>query len=148
MTRRPLRGFAPSRLAAAIEASGMSVDEVARLADTTPQTLRNWLSSASSPTVDVLYRVVAQLGITMREVLDIDPDRSNLTDLRVLAGLTQRQLAAAAGLGEETVGQLERGTARLRNRHAAALAAALAVPAPVVVAAHAATRQRDAGAAP
>ena len=126
----------------------MSADDVARLADTTPQTLRNWLSSASSPTVDVLHRVVAQLGITMRDVLDIDPDHPNLTDLRVLAGLTQRQLAAAAGLGDETVGQLERGTARLRDHHAQALAAALAVPLPVVTAAHATTRYRDSGTSP
>ncbi|GAB4590218.1 helix-turn-helix transcriptional regulator [Nocardia sp. IFM 10818] len=142
MTRRKLRGFTPARLAAAIETSGMRRDEIARLADVTTQTLTNWLTGTSTPAVDKLAAVVGVLGLSMRDVLDIDPTRASLADLRVLAGLTQGQLATATGLGEETVGQLERGNARLLDRHAGPLATALAVSVLRVRAAHDIARNR------
>lgn len=148
MTRRRLRGFAPARLAAAIDNTGMPREEIARLSDVTTQTLSNWLSGTSSPSVDKLAAVVRILGLNMRDVLDIDPARASLTDLRVLAGLTQSELAAASGLGEETVGQLERGTARLHDRHAGPLAKALAVSVLRVRAAYDIARNRPAGTAP
>ena len=56
-----------------------------------------------------------------------------LKTLRLLAGWSQRDLAAHAGVTQRTIGKLERGVARARPSTTRKLAAALGVSIPALV---------------
>ncbi|WP_162958781.1 helix-turn-helix domain-containing protein [Nocardia yunnanensis] len=156
VSRRILRGFDPDRLGAAIEDTGLSVPTLARLADVSRQTLGNWISGTTSPSVDRLRQLLAVLAKEQRarglpvtgveDVYEFDREHPMLSDLRIRALLTQPELGKAAGLPTSVVQALEGGNARLMPHHIPKLAAALGVSAEQVEQAHHNTRYRDAGA--
>ena len=86
--------------------------------------------------------MVAALGLAMRDVIDVQDGEELLSDLRVLKGMTQPELAAEAGLATSTLAGLEQGHLRLRNIHIQGLSRALDLPEDVVASAYARTRSR------
>ena len=65
------------------------------------------------------------LGVDPWRLTSSRPASAELADLRDWAGMTRRDLAAAAGLTRETYSRLERGEIALEDEVAEALAAAL-----------------------
>lgn len=123
-----MRGFRPELLAAARREAGYSRAELGRLARIKAETVRKWEQGESSPGVDLLARATATLGITIADVVDVPEDEKYPGDWRVLRGLTQPLLGAAAGVSTAQVGAIERGEGTLSSNVASKLAAALDIP--------------------
>jgi transcriptional regulator with XRE-family HTH domain len=128
MSRRILRGFDRSALLAAREDAKLGPAEVARLADVSAGAVYSWERGDSTPSVDTLSRVAVVLGVPISELVPIPEDELYLGDLRVLAGLTQPQLAKKAEISTSSLAQLERGQARLKPELAQRIADALSPP--------------------
>ena len=69
VSRRVMRGFSPSSLVAARRTAGLSRAELARRAGVGETTIRRWEQSNSSPQVDLLATVVAELGVEIADIL-------------------------------------------------------------------------------
>ncbi|MCW3472657.1 transcriptional regulator [Rhodococcus pyridinivorans] len=125
MTRRVLRGFDRSALIAVRTRQNLNPGELARIADVSTAAIYNWERGTASPSVDTLARVAEALAVPIAELVPIPEGERYLGDLRVLAGLTQPQLAQLAGISTSSLAQLERGQARLKPDVAARIADAL-----------------------
>ncbi|WP_225730979.1 MULTISPECIES: helix-turn-helix transcriptional regulator [unclassified Nocardia] len=160
VSRRVLRGFLPDKLADAIDAAGLNNYTLARLSDVSRQTLTNWLSGRATPSIDLLRRVLEVLQqrhrdrglapVTIGDLYTYDRDNPMLSDLRIMALLTQPELGRKAGLPTTVVRELEIGTVRLMPHHVTKLADALGEGADeaLVTRAYDNTRRRDAEAEP
>jgi len=145
VTRRVMRGFAPETLAAARQAAKMSRGDLARLIGVTPATVGNWEAGRTKPQVDSLAQIARVLGQPISRLVQIDPTRRYLGDLRVLAGLMQPELAREAEISTAHLSALERGEVRLTSDVAQRLAGSLHVPVGSVEQAYALVRSRPAG---
>ncbi|MEU2004712.1 helix-turn-helix domain-containing protein [Rhodococcus sp. NPDC019627] len=125
--RPPLNGFQPRALEVARTAAGLSRGALSRALGVDPSTIHKWETSRSHPEPEHLTRITETLGIPLDRLLVVPRNRQVLADLRILAGLTQRQVANRAGISTTTIGKIERGEASLSDRHAAALADVLCV---------------------
>lgn len=140
-----MRGFAPETLAAARQAAKMSRGDLARLIGVTPATVGNWEAGRTKPQVDSLAQIARVLGQPISRLVQVDPTRRYLGDLRVLAGLMQPELAREAGISTAHLSALERGEVRLTSDVAQRLAGSLHVPVGSVEQAYALVRSRPAG---
>ncbi len=145
VTRRVMRGFAPETLVAARQAAKMSRGDLARLIGVTPATVGNWEAGRTKPQVDSLAQIARVLGQPISRLVQVDPTRRYLGDLRVLAGLMQPELAREAGISTAHLSALERGEVRLTSDVAQRLAGSLHVPVGSVEQAYALVRSRPAG---
>ncbi|MBF6215688.1 helix-turn-helix transcriptional regulator [Nocardia puris] len=147
VTRRVTRGFSPEALRHARETHPTlhRRGELARVARIGISTLGQWESGLKSPQVDKLRDVVEALGIRMDAVVRIPPGERYLSDWRVLKGMTQPQLGAAAGLSTSTVHRLENGEVALTESSAEALQRGLGIPLEEVIAAYERVRNRPPG---
>lgn len=130
MSRRVLRGFDRGefkRLRRAWRETGMSNHDLGRLAGIGEATLRTWENGTRAPNIDKLAAVLAVLEIPVSAVVRVPPEERTLGDLRVLAGLTQPQLAKAAGMSTTALSTLERAGTPLTQAKAEALAPLLGV---------------------
>lgn len=142
MTRRVLRGFSAERLVHLRERAGLSRGELARLAGVSLGAVQSWETGRATPQVDTLAKAVAALGVSMGDIVLIEPDQRYLGDLRVFAGMTQPQLAAKAAMSTTALSSVELGHARLTDEVAKRLAAALENSVQEVVDAYERTRTR------
>ncbi|UDH01722.1 helix-turn-helix transcriptional regulator [Rhodococcus opacus] len=145
MSRRILRGFSTEHLVVLRENKGLSRGELARLADVSIGTVQAWETGRATPSVDTLLRVAGVLGVSMEEVVRIDPEVRFLGDLRVLAGMTQPQLATKIAISTTALSNLELGQARLTDEVADRIARALDLPKATVAEAYERVRTRPAG---
>lgn len=122
-----MRGFEPERLAAARRAAGVSQREIARLARVNADTVRRWELGETSPQIDLLNRAAAALGVTIADLVHIPENDRFPGDWRVLRGMTQPMLGAAAGVTTQIVGSIERGEISLSENMARKIAAALEI---------------------
>lgn len=145
VTRRIIRGFDRAALKAAREAKGMSVVDVARVADVAVSALRAWERGDRGPQVDRLAAVARVLDVPMSTLVDLDPVRCTLVDLRILTGRTQNELAQALGMSTTALGSLERAEVRLTDERAGRLAGQLGVDVDAVHRAYANAKGRAPG---
>ena len=108
MTRRVLRGFDPQAFSQIRRESQISVPDLARLADVGQSTLYAWEAGTFSPQVDLLARVMRIIDAPIERVVNIPADKRFPGDWRVIKGLTQPQLAAAAKIATTTLRGIER----------------------------------------
>ena len=127
VSRRVMRGFLPDKLAAARRSMGISRAELARQAGIGGTTITRWEKDDASPQVDLLAHVVRVLGIEISDVVQVPAAERFPGDWRVLRGLTQPQLGAAAGTSTQTVGSIERGEISLSDAMAKKLSDALGI---------------------
>lgn len=146
MSRRVLRGFDPEALKAAREKRKITVQDLARCAGVTYTTVWTWENGKHAPNIDTLVKVAAYLEIPVARLVSIPKGTETLGDLRVLAGLTQPQLAKAAGMTTTVLSKLERGETPITDTRAEALAPRLGVSANEVSAAWQRARDRPPGA--
>ena len=137
--------FDPVRLRSLRLAAGLTQRQLAQRAGVAPGRIGDWERGRFRPEPASLTRLAQALAVTPA-ALQTPTDSPTLADLRADTGLTQRQLAAAAGLTAGAYAYayayLELGATTLRPPAAAALAAALGVDADTVAAAHARTALR------
>lgn len=145
MTRRVLRGFNAQAFAEARKRRGISVSDLARLADVSQATVFNWEGGKGTPQVDLLARVMRILEVPIEQVVTIAPDERYPGDWRVIKGLTQPELAAAAKIATTTLRGIERADAALTDANASALANLLDISVDEYRAAYQRARQRPAG---
>lgn len=143
--RRVLRGFSATAFAEARRGKGVSVSTLSRLADVAPATIFNWESGKGSPQIDLLARTMNALGVPIEQVLTVATDDRYPGDWRALKGLTQAELAAAAGIATTTLRGIERADAALTDANAEALAGQLGITTPQYRAAYQRARRRPAG---
>ncbi|WP_308292916.1 helix-turn-helix transcriptional regulator [Mycobacterium nebraskense] len=74
MSRRVLRGFNPTEFVALRLRRGLTVSEVARLADVAHSTVHAWEAGTRTPQVDLLVRVMALLDAPIADVVTIEPE--------------------------------------------------------------------------
>ena len=146
MTRRVLRGFNAQAFAGARRRNGISVSDLARLADVSPATIFNWEGGKGTPQVDLLARVMRILDTAIEQVVTIPADERYPGDWRVIKGLTQPELAAAAKIATTTLRGIERADAALTDANAANLAKHLGISIDEYQAAYQRARRRPPGA--
>ncbi|OKH81398.1 XRE family transcriptional regulator [Mycobacterium sp. SWH-M3] len=145
MTRRALRGFSPAAFAAARASRNVSVADLARMANVTHGTIYNWEAGKVTPQVDLLARVMNYLDAPIENVVIIDPDERYPGDWRVIRGMMQPELAAAAGIATTTLRGIEQASAALTDANAEKLAGLLGISADEYRAAYQRCRQRPPG---
>lgn len=112
VSRRVLRGFDPERFAT-LRKSKTAMNELARLSEVSSSTIYAWENGTFTPQVDKLAAVMKVLGAPIEHVVVIPLDQRYPGDWRVLLGLTQPKLAAAAGIATNTLKKIERGESSL-----------------------------------
>ena len=145
MTRRVLRGFDAQAFADTRRRSGIPVSELARLADVAQATIFNWEAGNGTPAINLLARVMKILDAPIGQVITIGPEERFPGDWRALKGMTQPELAAAAGIAPTTLRGIERADAALTDTNAAALAGVLGISADDYRAAYLRAGQRPPG---
>ncbi|CAG7633060.1 helix-turn-helix transcriptional regulator [Rhodococcus opacus] len=140
-----MRGFQPDQLEKARRSAGVSQRELARLARLNADTIRRWELGDSSPQVDLLARVTAAIGVPISDLVKVPEGDRYPGDWRILRGLTQPQLGAAAGVTTQIVGSVERGEISLSDNVARKLSAALQIPESELRASYERVRTRPAG---
>lgn len=145
MSRRVLRGFDARAFAATRRQKGLSVSDLSRLAEVSQATVFNWEAGKSTPQVDLLARVMQILEAPIEQVVPIAPADRYPGDWRVVKGLTQPELAAAAKIPTSTLKGIERGDRALNDVNAAKLAELLGITVTEYRAAYDRARRRPAG---
>jgi transcriptional regulator with XRE-family HTH domain len=131
-------GFAPAKMRRAREAARMSPAELARRAGVPPAYISKY-EDGTAPQVTTLAAIARALAVPPSALLDLDDVGSGLAALRVVAGLSQAEVAEAAGpdMGLSRYKILERGgVRRLTRSDAAQLAGIFGVTVEAVDAAH------------
>lgn len=121
------RGFRRDRFTEIVDASGMSRGDIARLAEMSPASIHSWIRRGVDPDIERLSRIAKVLDVPVSEFVHVPDDECLPSDLRMRAGLSQVQLAAAAGLSTTVVSGFERAETRWNARKAAAIAGVLGV---------------------
>ena len=145
MTRRVLRGFNPQAFADTRRQRQISVPDLARLADVGQSTVHAWEAGKGTPQVDLLARVMRILDAPIEQVVTIPADERYPGDWRVIKGLTQPELAAAAKIATTTLRGIERADIGLTDANATNLANLLGISVEEYRAAYQRARQRPAG---
>jgi transcriptional regulator with XRE-family HTH domain len=131
-------GFAPARLRAARKAANLTLAAVATEAGVAASTVANWERGERVPRTDRLAVLARITGVRPADLTDDQhPDGDTLRELRVAAGLLQRDAAERAGLSRSWYSWLESGrAATLSATDCAALARVLGVAETEVRVAH------------
>lgn len=145
MTRRVLRGFSPRKFVDARHRREFSVADVARLADVGLSTVKAWEAGRRTPQVDLLARVMRLLQTPIEDVVCVPIQERYPADWRAIRGLTQPQLAAAAGIATTTLREIERAETGLTDTNAANLARLLGITVEAYHAAYQRARHRPPG---
>ncbi|APA78392.3 helix-turn-helix domain-containing protein [Mycobacterium avium] len=148
MGRRVQRGFDRDLFRDAIKAAGVSRSDLARLADISPATIHSWERRGGTPDIERLARIAGVLGVEVTAFVHVPDDECLPSDLRNRRGLTQVQLAAAAGLSTTVVSGFERAETRWSVKKAEKLAPVLGVSVEQLHEAWQRSRTRPAGTPP
>lgn len=131
-----LRGFDRHEFADARKNAKLTVQELGKRAGVDRAAIHRWESGECLPLVDSLSLAAAALGAPIDRFLTVPESQRTLSDLRVLAGLTQAVLAERTGISRRVVGGFERGRGQLDAHRVSALADALKVSEETIRAAH------------
>ncbi|WP_099020913.1 helix-turn-helix domain-containing protein [Mycolicibacterium palauense] len=145
MTRKVMRGFDRAKLTQARIAKNLSVADLARLTGISVSALHKWEAGQATPQIDFLVRIMATLKTPIDQVVTIDPADRYPGDWRVIRGLTQPQLAAAARIATSTLRGIERGEKGLSDANAETLAQILGISTAEYRQAYEHARQRPPG---
>lgn len=125
VSRRVMRGFSAARFTEARTRADLTRAELGRLSNVTENAIGRWENGTRSPQIDVLARVLEQLGIEVEDVVDIARNDRYPGDWRIIRGLTQPALGRLTGLSTAAIGRIERGEGGLSADVEQSIAAAL-----------------------
>ena len=106
------------------------------------------LRRGGAPDIERLSRLCAVLGIEVTDLVHVPDDEAMPSDFRIRKGLTQVQLAAAAGMSTTVLSDFERAESRWSPTKATKIAAVLGVSIDDLERAWQRARTRPAGAPP
>lgn len=136
MPRNVVRGFRPDRLRELRKEAGLTPDDLAALVEVSRQSISLWETGRAVPQPSALKALAARLHTNIAALVEIPAAEMLLSDLRVLAGLGQEEVADLIGVSATTLAELERGVRGLHEARVAALARTYGIdPSVVVVAA-------------
>ncbi|SKT94641.1 XRE family transcriptional regulator [Mycobacteroides abscessus subsp. massiliense] len=145
MTRRVLRGFDAAAFATARTGANLSVPDLARAANVGTATIYSWEAGTRTPQVDLLARAMKIIGAPIEHVVTIARTDRYPGDWRVIRGLTQPELAAAASIATTTLRGIERADIALTDANALRLSGLLHISVDEYRACHERARQRPPG---
>ena len=116
--------FRRDRFRAARLAAGLTQKQLAAELRIAQSQISDWERGDVNPRARALHAAAERLGLPVGELVDTD-DPPTLRQLRQLAGLSQREIAAQLGVTQQAYNRVERGTVALRPHAAATLAALL-----------------------
>lgn len=140
-----MRGFDADSLRSLRIAAGIGPAELARVSGVSENAVRSWENSKATPLIDKLRAVMETLAQPISAVVLVPEDERYMSDLRILAGLTQPELAAKAGIPTPSLSGIERGHRPLTDRVVDDLCSALGVNEATLKAAYSRTRTRPPG---
>lgn len=110
----PLPGrFDADKMREARTALGINQVELAMRVGLEPSVVNSWETRGGTPSVRNLRRIASALGLTVSDLYRSDADAAGtLIDLRVRAGLSQRELAQLLDVSQARVSRWERGVSR------------------------------------
>ncbi|WP_269087714.1 helix-turn-helix transcriptional regulator [Mycobacteroides abscessus] len=124
---RVIRGFRPDRLRELRKKAGMSQGEFARVLDVARGVPWYW-EQGRSPEAERLPAIAQVLGVSIDELVYVDPADRMPSDLRVRKGLNRVQLARLCGLSTTALSNFERAESKACNlEHAQQIAPVLGV---------------------
>lgn len=88
----------------------------------------SWERAGAAPDIARLVKVAAVLGVTIGELVEVDPSVQMPSDIRIRKGMSQVDLARAAGLSTAVTSAFERAEVAWKDKYAAPIAAVLDVP--------------------
>lgn len=108
---KPEPSIDPQALRDARVKAGLTQHELARLIGVAGgERVSRWERGASAPRPDVLHRIAAVVNVSVGDLLVPGQGRPDLRRLRVLAGLSARQVADATHLSLPTYARWEAGS--------------------------------------
>lgn len=116
-----VRGFSPSALDAALLRKRVASEDLADSVGVSRQSVSAWRTGRTIPTPVLLAKVARWLDIPISDLVPIAEDRLRMADLRVRAGLSQRDAAALLGLATSTLTTIEKGRRSVSPDVAAAM---------------------------
>ena len=126
MAKPTLTNFRADALRESRIRAGVSQEAVAKLVGVSAWTYRQWETGRATPLAGRLMRLAASVG---GDVADLVGVPQTLVDYRVLAGLSQADLAERIGVSRATVAGWEQGLTPVAAKHHQALEAVLPIPA-------------------
>lgn len=112
--------FDPEKLRSAREAKGWSRTRLAAATDRSMHTITSWETGLRAPNPENVRLLATALGVPAEALWS--PGITGLRDLRVQAGLIQRQVAKLTGISQERLRHLETGANRLQGNDSEQLA--------------------------
>ncbi|MFI2077681.1 helix-turn-helix domain-containing protein [Streptomyces triculaminicus] len=110
-----MAAFRPERMRHHRLQAGLSLENLALLADISPETARKVEAGARKPTARVVLALARALAVDVDELALPPQTPVTLKQLRQRTGQTQRQVAQAIGMSAQMVGRVEAGVYRARE---------------------------------
>ncbi|WP_261777255.1 helix-turn-helix transcriptional regulator [Rhodococcoides kroppenstedtii] len=115
MPQSGVRGFSPQALDDAMRRKGAGRDDLADAIGVSRQSVGSWVAGRSVPTPALLVSAARWLDLSPADLAPVPADRLRIADLRVRAGLTQREAAEALDVGSTTITEVERGRRQFKS---------------------------------
>lgn len=123
-----VRGFSPSALRSAMTRKPAAVNDLADAIGASRQSVSAWLAGRASPTPALLLKAANWLSVSVDDLVPLPPDRLRVSDLRVRAGLSQRDAAPSLGVSASSLTDIEKGRRKVDDRVAKLMAELYGVP--------------------
>lgn len=104
-----VRGFSPAALDAALLRKRVTSDDLADSIGVSGQSVNAWRRGRTIPAPFLLAKMARWLDVPIADLVPLADDRLRLADLRVRAGMSQRQAAAELAVGTSTLTEIEKG---------------------------------------
>ncbi|OZD68119.1 hypothetical protein CH263_10360 [Rhodococcus sp. 06-1059B-a] len=104
-----VRGFSPAALDAAILRKRVSSDDLADSIGVSRQSVNAWRRARTIPAPFLIAKMARWLDVSIADLVPIPDDKLRLSDLRVRAGMSQRQAADKLAIGTSTLTEIEKG---------------------------------------
>lgn len=128
MAKPTLTNFRADTLRELRVQAALSQEAVAKMVGVSAWTYRQWETGDATPLAGRLKRLASAVGA---DVADLLGPPQTLADYRVLAGLSQADLAGRLGVSRATVAGWEQGLTPVAAKHQPGLMSALPIPASV-----------------
>ena len=125
--RRVLRGWDHHAFLQARRRSGLSREDVARIAGVGAATIQHWENGRHFPQIDILRKVLPAIKSKIEDVIHVPRHEWFPSDFRVMKQLTQPELALHAGITTSSLRGIERAGQNLMPHNAEKISRALGV---------------------
>lgn len=128
-----VRGFSPSALRSAMARKPAAVNDLADAIGASRQSVSAWLAGRASPTPALLLKAANWLSVAVDDLVPLPPGSLRVSDLRVRAGLSQRDAAPPLGVSASSLTDIEKGRRKIDHDVAKSMAELYGVPVSRVV---------------